>query len=185
MNRMGFPVRTNGAYSSAMTSRASSLSTPRTTRSGFMKSSIAAPSLRNSGWSRCGRATASPRGWRRAPVPRCRPGRSTWSPRPCTRSYAGRWCAPRTARAAGRRAVLAGRSAHRDEHDLAVLDRGADIGGEAQPPVLLIAAHHRLETGLVDGDVAGREPRDLSGSTSAQTTSLLVSARQAPATSPT
>ena len=40
-------------------------------------------------------------------------------------------------------AVLAGRSAHRDEHDLAVLDRGADIGGEAQPPVLLIAAHHR------------------------------------------
>lgn len=49
MKMIGFPVRTNGAYSSAITLRAWSLSTPRTTRSGLRKSSTAAPSLRNSG----------------------------------------------------------------------------------------------------------------------------------------
>ena len=49
MKMMGFPVRTNGAYSPAMTYSASFESTPITTRSGFMKSSTAAPSLRNSG----------------------------------------------------------------------------------------------------------------------------------------
>jgi hypothetical protein len=49
MNRTRFPVRMNGAYSSPSTSRASSESTPIMTRSGFMKSSTAAPSLRNSG----------------------------------------------------------------------------------------------------------------------------------------
>ena len=46
----GLPVRTNGAYSSSITRAASSESTPTTTRSGFMKSSTAAPSLRNSGF---------------------------------------------------------------------------------------------------------------------------------------
>ncbi len=49
MNRTGLPVRTNGSYKRAITSLASSLSTPMTTRSGFMKSSTALPSLRNSG----------------------------------------------------------------------------------------------------------------------------------------
>ena len=49
MTMSGLPVRTNGAYSSSMTFAASSESTPTTTRSGFMKSSTAAPSLRNSG----------------------------------------------------------------------------------------------------------------------------------------
>ncbi len=49
MNRIGLPVRTKGSYSSARRSRAYSDSTPTTTRSGFMKSWTAAPSLRNSG----------------------------------------------------------------------------------------------------------------------------------------
>ena len=49
MTMSGFPVRTNGAYNSSMTLAASSESTPTTTRSGFMKSSTAAPSFRNSG----------------------------------------------------------------------------------------------------------------------------------------
>jgi hypothetical protein len=49
MWRIGLPVRTNGAYSSSMTSAARALSEPMTTRSGFRKSSIAAPSFRNSG----------------------------------------------------------------------------------------------------------------------------------------
>ncbi len=50
MKMSGLPVRTNGAYSSSRTVAASSESTPTTTRSGFMKSSTAAPSLRNSGF---------------------------------------------------------------------------------------------------------------------------------------
>jgi hypothetical protein len=45
----GLPVRTKGAYSSSITRAASGESTPTTTRSGFMKSSTAAPSFRNSG----------------------------------------------------------------------------------------------------------------------------------------
>ena len=50
MKMIGLPVRTNGAYSSPMTCAASWESTPTTTRSGFMKSSTAAPSFRNSGF---------------------------------------------------------------------------------------------------------------------------------------
>ena len=50
MKRMGCSARTNGAYSSAMTARARSEATPTTTRSGRMKSSMAAPSFRNSGF---------------------------------------------------------------------------------------------------------------------------------------
>ena len=50
MKMIGFPVRTNGAYRSPMRSCANPLSTPMTTRSGFMKSSTAAPSFRNSGF---------------------------------------------------------------------------------------------------------------------------------------
>ena len=50
MKMIGLPVRTNGAYSSPSTCAASGESTPTTTRSGFMKSSTAAPSFRNSGF---------------------------------------------------------------------------------------------------------------------------------------
>ncbi len=46
---MGLSVRTKGAYNSAMMARAFSLEAPMTMRSGLRKSSIAAPSLRNSG----------------------------------------------------------------------------------------------------------------------------------------
>ena len=50
MKRTGCSARTNGAYRSAITARARSEATPTTTRSGRMKSSIAAPSFRNSGF---------------------------------------------------------------------------------------------------------------------------------------
>ncbi len=50
MNSTGCSARTKGAYSSAMTARARSEETPTTTRSGRMKSSMAAPSFRNSGF---------------------------------------------------------------------------------------------------------------------------------------
>jgi hypothetical protein len=49
MTRIGLPVRTNGSYSSCKASSAARSSPPRTTRSGFMKSSTAAPSFKNSG----------------------------------------------------------------------------------------------------------------------------------------
>ena len=49
MTRNGRSVRRNGASSFAQHLGASGRRTPTTTRSGFMKSSIAAPSLRNSG----------------------------------------------------------------------------------------------------------------------------------------
>ena len=48
--RMGLPVRTKGSYSSAMIRAARSESAPITTRFGLRKSSIAAPSFRNSGF---------------------------------------------------------------------------------------------------------------------------------------
>ena len=46
---IGAPVRVNGAYNSRIMSAARGSSAPITTRSGFMKSSIAAPCFRNSG----------------------------------------------------------------------------------------------------------------------------------------
>ncbi len=46
---IGAPVRVNGPYSSFMMPAERSSSAPMTTRSGFMKSSIAAPCFRNSG----------------------------------------------------------------------------------------------------------------------------------------
>ena len=46
---MGAPVRVNGSYSSSISACARESSAPMTTRSGFMKSSIAAPCFRNSG----------------------------------------------------------------------------------------------------------------------------------------
>src|SRR5437660_207794 len=49
MTRNGRSVRRNGAYSSWSRSPTSARRTPTTTRSGLLKSSIAAPSLRNSG----------------------------------------------------------------------------------------------------------------------------------------
>jgi hypothetical protein len=50
ISRMGAPVRQNGSYSSRITLKASGRAAPMTTRSGFMKSSMAAPSFMNSGF---------------------------------------------------------------------------------------------------------------------------------------
>ena len=50
MKMIGFPWRTNGAYNRFNISFALSDSVPMTTRSGFMKSSTATPSLKNSGF---------------------------------------------------------------------------------------------------------------------------------------
>jgi hypothetical protein len=49
MTMMGAPVRVNGRYNSVMTSALRASLAPITTRSGFRKSSTAAPCFRNSG----------------------------------------------------------------------------------------------------------------------------------------
>ena len=53
----------NGSYSVRMRSAARALEVPTITRSGFMKSLIAAPSLRNSGLETVSNSTAAPRAW--------------------------------------------------------------------------------------------------------------------------
>ena len=54
---IGFPWRTNGAYNLVITSFARSDSVPITTRSGFMKSSTATPSRKNSGFDTTSKST--------------------------------------------------------------------------------------------------------------------------------
>ena len=61
MMKIGLPCRTNGSYRRVMRFAARSLEVPMTTRSGFMKSSIAAPSLRNSGLDTTSNSIATPR----------------------------------------------------------------------------------------------------------------------------
>src|SRR5207249_1653002 len=61
------------------------------------------------------------------------------------------------------RAVLARWRADRDEDDVRALDRGADLGGELQAAVPLIAHDERLESGLVDWESVLTETLDLRG----------------------
>ena len=66
ITRNGRSVRKNGAYSSCRVSATSGLRTPTTTRSGLLKSSIAAPSLRNSGLLATSNGTLATSAMRRA-----------------------------------------------------------------------------------------------------------------------
>ena len=54
-------LRVNGSYSARISSCVRGLSVPMTTRSGFMKSWIAAPSFRNSGFETTSNSTLAPR----------------------------------------------------------------------------------------------------------------------------
>ena len=54
-------LRVNGSYSARSNSVARGLAVPTTTRSGFMKSSTAAPSFKNSGFDTVSNSTAAPR----------------------------------------------------------------------------------------------------------------------------
>jgi hypothetical protein len=72
ITRNGRSVRRNGEYNSRSASPTSGLRTPTTTRSGFMKSSMAAPSFRNSGLlatSTCGHPFSARMSATRALVP--------------------------------------------------------------------------------------------------------------------
>ena len=156
------PWRVNGAYSSPMTSCASSSSTPITTRSGCMKSSIAAPSLRNSGLEQTANGDVG-----LGPI-----AARTFSAVPTgtvdlvTTILGSFMCRPISRATAEHvlevgRAVFARRGADGDEDDLRALDRGADVGGEGEPALLLVPLDHRLESRLVDRDLVPLEPGDL------------------------
>jgi hypothetical protein len=60
-------------------------------------------------------------------------------------------------------AILAGRRPDGDEHDLARLDGGPDVGAEPQPPLLLVADHQRLEPRLEDRQPVLLQALDLPG----------------------
>ena len=57
MKYIGFPCRTNGRYKLSITFLARSSRVPITTRSGFMKSLTANPSLKNSGFETTAKST--------------------------------------------------------------------------------------------------------------------------------
>ena len=61
MKIIGWPLSKNGLYRRRITSSARSEATPTTMRSGLRKSSMAAPSLRNSGLEATSNSMVSPR----------------------------------------------------------------------------------------------------------------------------
>ena len=58
-------------------------------------------------------------------------------------------------------AVGGGRRADGDEDDLGAADRAGDVGGEREAAGLGVLGDQRVEPGLVDGDLAALEARDL------------------------
>ena len=59
INKIGFPWRTKGLYNSVRTALALSEFVPITTLSGFIKSSTAKPSLKNSGFDTISKSTVA------------------------------------------------------------------------------------------------------------------------------
>src|SRR5881396_3058450 len=132
MKMIGLPVRTNGAYSSPMTCAATWESTPTTTRSGFMKSSTAAPSFRNSGFEH------------------------TWNGTVVCFAISAR-----TRSAVPTGTVLIGRRPHGDEDDVRAFDRPGHVRRELEPAAALIPRHQRLEPRLVNRQPVLPQPSDL------------------------
>src|SRR6267142_460902 len=113
-------------------------SDPTTTRSGRMKSSTAAPSLRNSGFETTANGIATPRLASSSAI-----AVRTLSAVPTGRS------------------VLAGRRAHRDALHGPELHGARDVGGETQAPSRDVALDHLCEPRLVDRNAARLELADL------------------------
>ena len=162
-------------------------------RSGRMKSSTAAPSLRNSGFeavatrsfdaallefglrSPCAPASVVPTGTVDLTINsalRC-------SLRPSSRAQLSTWREVR-------RAVLARRRTDRDEDHRGMRDRVVVARGELQAAGGDATRDHLVQPGFMNRDLARRCRRaTFAASTSMQRTSLPTSARQAPVTSPT
>ena len=143
------------------------LSVPTTTRSGFMKSSIAAPSLRNSGFETTSNSMFAPRALSVSSI-RAR----TLSPVPTgtvdlvtTTRVLGHVLADRRGDRQHifqiGRAVLVGRRADRDELEQAVLHAFGRVGRELDAAGREVLLDQRIETRLVDRRLAALEPLDL------------------------
>ena len=185
-------LRWNGAYTARIMAIARSSSAPITTRSGFMKSSTAAPSLRNSGLETTAKGSVARRAVR---------ARRRWSARtrsavptgtvdlsiitlkslmraPMLRAAASTCC--RSAEPSSSGGVPTAMNC-----SVPCSTACIDIGGEAQPA----AGTLRRMTSGNPGSWIGTPPLSstaiLAASTSKQSTSLPTSARQAPLTRPT
>jgi hypothetical protein len=76
------------------------------------------------------------------------------------------------------RAVLVGRCANGDHLDFAVQRRFARVGGEGQPACLHVAPHDIRQAGLMDGNAAASQQRDL-GFVQVQAQDVVAHVRQA------
>ena len=169
MTIMRSRLRVNGSYSDLSSSAVRGLSVPTTTRSGFMKSLIAAPSFRNSGFETTSNSTLT-----RALAERLLDalldlvGRADRHRRLVDDDAVfGHVAADglgdgEHVREVGR-AVLVGRGADGDELEQAVADALFRVGRELEAPLLEVALHQHVEARLVDGDVARLQARDLAG----------------------
>ena len=161
-------LRVNGSYSARSSSMVRGLSVPTTTRSGFMKSAIAAPSFRNSGFDTTSNSTSALAALAGSPATSSR----TLSAVPTGTVRLGHDDGVRRkilADGAGHlhhmaeigRAVFTGRGADGDQLEQSVLNGLGGIHRELQALRLQIAPDQCLEAGLVDGHLAPRQRGDL------------------------
>ena len=163
VSMIGAPVRVNGAYSSRITRSARFVagSTPTTTRSGFMKSSMAAPCFRNSGLlttlNGCvvSAAIVLHRGGRADGHGALVDDDGVLVDRPADGARDVEHV-PQVGRS-----VFALRRADGDEHDVRRLDRRRQVGRERQPLFGDVAADDLFEPRLVDRHLAGGQRGDL------------------------
>ncbi len=149
-----------------MSSRARSLSTPMTTRSGLRKSLTAAPSFKNSGLDATSNSMSAPRlpsssrmaALTLAAVPTGTVDLVTRSvylliARPNVRATSRTYC--RSAEPSS-----SGGGAHGREDDVDLVDTLGQVGGETEPPGLDVAADHPVQSRLVNGDFSGEQGGD-------------------------
>ena len=160
---MGAPVRVNGAYSSVMISARARSSAPMTTRSGFRKSSTAAPCFRNSGLlTTLNGCVVSLRDRLAHELGRADRHGALVDDDLVAVHRPGRCRGPRRARAAGRP------SRPRPSGVPTAMKTTSDartalgqVGRERQPLLRAVPPHQLFEARLVDGDLAPVERPDL------------------------
>ena len=149
-----------GSYSERIISVARAESVPTITRSGRMKSAMAAPSLRNSGFETVSNSTLRlARRQRRFHRLAHLVGGAHRHGRLGDHDLVLAHVLADGARhrqhiAQVRRTILIGRRAHRNQLELSVPHAFRGTGGEAQTTRIEIALDHRIEAGLMDGHLA-------------------------------
>ncbi len=159
---IGAPVLVNGPYSSFISAADRSSSLPITTRSGFMKSSIAAPCFRNSGIAddaeRLRRLLGDGGSHARR---RAHRNRALVDDHGVLADGAADFVGDAEHVLQVGRAVFTLRRADGDEDDIGILHRRRQVGREGQALLGVIAPHHLLEPGLVNRHPAGAQHVDL------------------------